>query len=327
MKLNRDILRNLPLALRIEIEENLQRKPLTQSELAAQQKRILDELRKHKAPGTRTDLKGRTPEKVFSEVHATGIVGKLFNESHKQIEKRLAVVAAAAADPARFGKLLEDLDRSNRVNGPYKRLQVARAAAQIKAEPPPLPGNCPYRVIVADPPWPYDIDSVEPSHRATYPYPQMSIAQICAVDVDSIAATDAVLWLWTTNFHLRKAFDVLDAWGFASKTALTWAKDRMGNGHWLRGQTEHCLLATRGKPVVTLKNESTLLLAPVRDHSRKPDEFYQLVERLCPAARYCELFARSARPHWDGHGNEAPGARPVGAALDLVAANKVGSHG
>ena len=97
MKLDRDALRKLPLALRVEIEENAQREPLKQSELAAQQKRILDELRKHTAPGTRTDLKGReaTSGKTLPQVHATGVVGKLFNESRTQVEKRLAVVAKA----------------------------------------------------------------------------------------------------------------------------------------------------------------------------------------------------------------------------------------
>jgi N6-adenosine-specific RNA methylase IME4 len=87
----------------------------------------------------------------------------------------------------------------------------------------------------------------------------------------------------------------------------------MGNGDWLRGQTEHVLLAVRGKPMVTLTNQTTLLLAPVRAHSQKPAEFYGLVESLCPASRYAELFARP-RPHgpnWDLHGDEV---------LDVVAA-------
>src|SRR5262245_60971158 len=60
-----------------------------------------------------------------------------------------------------------------------------------------------------------------------------------------------ILWLWTTNYYLRHAYTVLDAWGYEAKTILTWAKDRFGNGDWLRSRTEHCLLAVRGKPVVT----------------------------------------------------------------------------
>jgi N6-adenosine-specific RNA methylase IME4 len=120
------------------------------------------------------------------------------------------------------------------------------------------------------------------------------------------AHDEAVLWLWTTNSHMRDAFSVLDAWGFRHRTILTWAKDRMGTGDWLRGQTEHCLMAVRGRPTVTLSNRTTLLQAPMREHSRKPDEFYALVESLCPAPLNgrLELFARETRPGWVAAGAE-----------------------
>jgi N6-adenosine-specific RNA methylase IME4 len=106
---------------------------------------------------------------------------------------------------------------------------------------------------------------------------------------------------------MRQAFEVLDAWGFAEKTILTWGKDHMGMGDWLRGKTEHCIFAVRGHPVVEIKNHSTLLLAPVRKHSQKPDEFYDFVESHCPAPRYAELWARRRRDNWDGHGDEVGG--------------------
>ena len=81
----------------------------------------------------------------------------------------------------------------------------------------------------------------------------------------------------------------------------------------MRGQTEHVLLAARGRAIVELTNQSTLLHAPVGAHSQKPEAFYELVEKLCPAPRYAELFARSTRPNWDGHGDE------VAAAVEEVA--------
>jgi MT-A70 protein len=89
---------------------------------------------------------------------------------------------------------------------------------------------------------------------------------------------------------------------------LTWAKPHFGCGERLRGQTEHCVLAVRGSPVLTLTNESTLLLAPVGEHSEKPTAFYSLVESLCPAPRYLELFARKPRPGWDVWGDEVAAA-------------------
>jgi N6-adenosine-specific RNA methylase IME4 len=308
MQLDRNVLRKLPLALRVEIEENAQRKSLTQSELAAEQQRIIDELRKLKTPGARTDLKG-TSEKVFSEVRATAVVGKLFNESHKQVEKRLAVVAAAKTEPERFGGLLADMDRSGTVNSVYRRLRNARQAELIRAEPPPLPHRGPYRVGACDVPWPSEPDDPSPSHRGYWPFPTMSIAEICALDVGSIMHDDSVLWFWTTNFHMRHAYVVLDAWGFHNTpTILTWAKDRPGRGQRLLGQTEHCIMAVRGNPVITLLNQTTLLRAPVRAPlGRKPFEFYDLVESLCPAPRYADLFSRYRHNEkWDCHGDEAP---------------------
>jgi N6-adenosine-specific RNA methylase IME4 len=134
----------------------------------------------------------------------------------------------------------------------------------------------------------------------------MALEDICTLPVIDHAHDEAVLWLWTTNSHMRDAFCVLDAWGFRHRTILTWAKDRMGTGDWLRGQTEHCLMAVRGRPTVTLTNQTTLLHAPMRQHSRKPDEFYALVESLCPAPLNgrLELFAREARPGWISAGAE-----------------------
>jgi hypothetical protein len=80
-----------------------------------------------------------------------------------------------------------------------------------------------------------------------------------------------------------------------------------GNGDWLRGQTEHCVLATRGTPIVTLTNQSTVVFAPARGHSVKPIEFYALIESLCPAPRYADLFSRYRHnDNWDCHGAEAP---------------------
>jgi N6-adenosine-specific RNA methylase IME4 len=238
------------------------------------------------------------------------VVGHIFGESGRQVEKRLAVVKAAREEPEKFAKPLADMNRTGRVHGPFKRVKIAKQSAEIRREPPPMPSRGPYRAITADPPWPYEKRDEDPSHRGVLPYPTMSIAQIAALRVGELAHENCVLWLWTTNAHMRESFGILDAWGFEQKTILTWVKDRFGCGDWLRGQTEHVLMATRGKPTVQLTNESTALFAPTRAHSEKPDEFYALVERLCPAPRYCELFSRRGRPNWDGHGNEycpAPG--------------------
>ena len=147
------------------------------------------------------------------------------------------------------------MNRTGRVHGPFKRVKIAKQSAEIRREPPPMPGNGPYRVIVADPPWPFEIRDEDPSHRAKYPYPTMSIAQIAALRVGDLAHDNCVLWLWTTNFNMREALGLVENWGFQHKTLLTWVKDRFGYGDWLRTQTEHVIFATRGRPIVLLTNE------------------------------------------------------------------------
>jgi len=168
---------------------------------------------------------------------------------------------------------------------------------QIKCEPKPLPEG-PFRVQTVDPPWKYDARAEDITHRARNPYPDMTVDEIKALPVAERAHPDGcVLWLWTTNAFMRQAFDILDAWGFENKTILTWVKDKMGTGDWLRGKTEHCLMAIKGKPIVTLTNQTTALFGPLREHSRKPDEFYALVDSLCPGNK-AEWFARTAREGW-----------------------------
>lgn len=178
----------------------------------------------------------------------------------------------------------------------------AERAAELRTAPlPQVMGR--FRVIVIDPPWQYEKRKEDVTHRGRNPYPDMDLDAIKALPVADRAEKDCILWLWTTNAFMRQAFECLDAWGFRERTILTWAKDRMGTGDWLRGKTEHCILAIRGKPIVTLTNQTTLLAAPLREHSRKPDEFYALVEKLCPGSKL-EMFAREERKGWRAWGSE-----------------------
>ena len=132
---------------------------------------------------------------------------------------------------------------------------------RIRAEPPPLPSGR-YRVVTIDPPWPYDVREDDPSHLSATPYPQMSVADISALPIPVLLHEDAALWLWVTNCHLLEgaAHAVLAAWGLTPRTMLTWTKNHMRRGYWLRNKTEHCILATRGRPTITLTNQTTALL-------------------------------------------------------------------
>jgi N6-adenosine-specific RNA methylase IME4 len=182
---------------------------------------------------------------------------------------------------------------------------VKRQAAEIAAATPTAPSGL-FHVISIDPPWPYDegksAETYDPNgRRAANPYPEMSLEDIRDLVVP--AADDCVLWLWTTHKFMRHSFDLLDAWGFADKAIVTWAKDRMGLGRWLRSQSEFCIMAVRGSPVINLTNQTTVLHGPLREHSRKPDEFYALVDSLC-VGRKLDYFSRQPRDGWQQFGND-----------------------
>ena len=114
-----------------------------------------------------------------------------------------------------------------------------------------------YDVIVIDPAWRYELRQGQTGRRNTTPYPTMSLEEIKGLPVQDLSAADSILWLWTTNSHLPDAFEIVREWGFQYKVLLTWVKNRLGTGHWLRGRTEHCLMAVKGHPVVNLTNQST----------------------------------------------------------------------
>lgn len=159
-----------------------------------------------------------------------------------------------------------------------------------------------YHVLVVDPPWQYEKRAEDATHRGRCLYPTMTIQEI--MDMEIPAEENAILWLWTTNAFLHEAYHIIEEWDFTPKTVLTWVKDRMGTGDWLRGKSEHCILAIRGKPVIDLTNQTTILNAPLREHSRKPDEFYDMVNDLCPG-RKIDIFSREPRVGWDQWGCES----------------------
>jgi N6-adenosine-specific RNA methylase IME4 len=187
-------------------------------------------------------------------------------------------------------------------NADKKREKKLEVAERIRKEPEPLPTG-PFRVIAIDPPWEYDNRAEDESHRGRVQYPDMAVDDICKLPVPDLAHKDCVLWLWTTNAFMSEAYDCLFEWGFTAKTILTWDKQILGLGDYLRNVTEHCILAVRGKPTLTLTNQTTLISEKRREHSRKPEAFYALVESLCPGSKL-EMFARERREGWQAWGAE-----------------------
>lgn len=169
----------------------------------------------------------------------------------------------------------------------------------------PLPARK-FGAILADPPWSfrtYANDNVAPA-RGAQPYSVMSLADITALPVANVAAKDCLLFMWTVSHLQREAFDVADAWGFRPvSVAFVWDKGRMGMGYWTRQEVEICHLFKRGKPARLSKGVRSLIRAPRREHSRKPDEQYARIEALC-AGPYLELFARQSWSGWVAWGNQ-----------------------
>lgn len=184
-----------------------------------------------------------------------------------------------------------------------------------------------YAAILADPPWRFRTWSGQEVvakhgnkyHGANeYHYRTMTVEELRALPIGALAADDCALFLWITWPNLLDALGVIEAWGFAYKTcAFAWLKahagqlemfhdeidDQMGLGYWTRANSEVCLLATRGNPKRLNADVRQAIIAPRREHSRKPDCVRERIERLV-AGPYLELFARSRRIGWDAWGNE-----------------------
>jgi len=158
-----------------------------------------------------------------------------------------------------------------------------------------------FDVIAIDPPWNYGTKYDPESRRIANPYPEMSQEELLKINLP--AKDDCILWLWTTNSFMKDAYELLEEWGFTPKNILTWNKVNMGVGHWLRNVTEHCILAVKGSPVWTNKTFTTLLTEKRSVHSKKPESFYQMVDKIC-YGRKLEYFSRNKRDGWEVFGDE-----------------------
>ena len=174
--------------------------------------------------------------------------------------------------------------------------------------------HSPFKTILADPPWQFQnrTGKVAPEHRRLLRYPTMPLEEIMDLPVEQVAADQAHLYLWVPNALLSEGLRVMKAWGFSYKTNLVWCKvrkdggpDGRGVGFYFRNVTELVLFGVRGR-MRTLqagRTQVNLVKTRKREHSRKPDEFYDLIESCSPGP-YLELFARFPRAGWRQWGNE-----------------------
>jgi N6-adenosine-specific RNA methylase IME4 len=171
-----------------------------------------------------------------------------------------------------------------------------------------------YSTILADPPWQFQnrTGKMAPEHKRLLRYPTMELKEILELPVPRLAAAKSHLYLWVPNALLQEGLKVMEAWGFTYKSNLVWYKvrkdggpDGRGVGFYFRNVTELVLFGVRGsmRTLQPGRTQVNLLFTRKREHSRKPDEFYDIIE-ACSPGPYLELFARFRRAGWDQWGNE-----------------------
>lgn len=182
-------------------------------------------------------------------------------------------------------------------------------------------GDRRYSTVLADPPWQFAnrTGKMAPEHKRLTRYPTMKLQDILELPVAQIVNEPAHLYLWVPNALIAEGLEVVKRWGFDYKTNMVWYKvrkdggpDRRGVGFYFRNVTELVLFGVRGTNARTLqpgRTQPNIITSRKREHSRKPDELYNIIE-ACSPEPYLELFARGQRPGWDQWGNETEDYSP-----------------
>ncbi len=190
-------------------------------------------------------------------------------------------------------------------------------------------GHDPFRTVLADPPWRFQnrTGKMAPEHVRLARYETMTFDEIYGLPVDRVCDEKAHLYLWVPNALLAEGMETMRRWGFTYKTNLVWYKvrkdggpDGRGVGFYFRNVTELVLFGIRGKGNRTLaagRRQVNLFAERKREHSRKPEQLYEIVESCSPGP-YLELFARTRRPGWEQWGDEVPAVEPMQDSAALI---------
>ena len=240
-------------------------------------------------------------------------LAKVANVSHDTIAK-VKVIEAKAPEEIKaklstgevsINQVYQDIKKEEKKEERDKKIEDVKA--KIESENLVTP-NKKYHVIGIDPPWAYEekggfssADYDSESNRGAVDYPTMTVEQIKKIELP--AAEDCVLFLWTTHAFLKDSFDLVEEWGFKYKATLVWDKVKMGLGRTVRMQVEFCLIAVKGNPIINGSSERDIITEPRREHSRKPEAFYQMAERMCIGNKL-DYFSRQNRENWDHYGAE-----------------------
>ena len=210
----------------------------------------------------------------------TEIVAKKVGLSPRTLERAIKIIEKAPEE-------IKEKVRKGDMTITYAYSMLRRREEQLQ-NTPSLPEGV-FDVIYADPPWKFEAPL---RGSPDFYYKTMTTEEICNLRIPS--ADDAVLFLWATNPQLTEALKVMECWGFTYRTNMVWVKDKIGTGFYFRAQHELLLLGIKGKMPAPLEENRppSVIYAPVREHSRKPYEVYEIIEKMYPNRKYLELFAR-----------------------------------
>jgi len=314
------------------IKNQLGRRNLTEQEASYYRGKLYES---RKRQGERTDLtsaqnvlKFNTAEEIGKEYGVSHMTVKRDAEFSKAVDKvaeevgeeaKRAILSGKANIPKfKVEKLIEVkqevpdliepiLDGSISIDDALIKAKIIKREQEIKKQKEAIESGAielpagKYDVIVIDPPWQYTTEYNPETRRVTSPYPEMSLEEIKNIEIP--AKDDCILWLWTTQKFIWEAKEILDHWGFEYKAMLIWDKEKMGIGRWLRLQCEFCLLGIKGKPIWDIKDIRDIIREPRREHSRKPEAFYKMIDENF-VGRKLDYFSREKREGWEVFGND-----------------------
>ena len=280
----------------IALDENIKRKqltPLEEGQALLERKKIYErmypETKQGAIPGNQEkgSVGGKTAKcAVLPDSFVTNTSQKL-GISERGIRKNIQAAELVEEHP--------ELASEKKVSRIIMKHEINKQKEKIKTLITPK-GK--FDVIVIDPPW-ESIYNPE-GRRGGAKYPTMTIEQIKNIKLPM--NDNCVIWLWVINRYIHEAFHILEKWELNYKNIFTWIKPQLGLGDWGRTQTEHILLATKGKPLTDFRNQKNIITADRKGHSEKPSEFYNMVEKTCYGKIKLDYFARKERKGWEVYG-------------------------